>query len=167
MQKENAIISLVQRDQECVNARETSISWVQRRDTQWGVHNSIWNQKSLTLYGGLRNFTRAREIRSRCKMVTEVCPEVPWWMQCQAFIYELLKFMLLFGVYAEFRIQGQKDWVGVLALHSPAQWTWKTLTLSGLWGIFCNLGTIFILWTAVVMVRWSPGSKSTLQMPWC
>lgn len=104
---------------------------------------------------------------SRCKMVTEVCPEVPWWMQCQAFTYELLKFMLLFRVYAELRIQGQKDWVGVLALHSSAQWTWKILTLSGLWGIICNLGTIFILWTAVVTVRWSPGSKSTLQVPWC
>ena len=46
--KGECYMSSVQSDQERVNAWETSISWVQRRDIHWGVHSSVHNQKSLS-----------------------------------------------------------------------------------------------------------------------
>ena len=139
--------------------RDTSINSVQR---------SSWNQRSLTLCGGVEPFYQSMCNQGVGVKWLQESPQRSRVDACQAFIHTFMEFMLLFGVCAHYRIQGRKDWAGILApfnhllndLGKPSHdwvsesfitWAWSS----------------FPFWTAVVTRRWSHRSKSTLQTPWC
>lgn len=77
-----------------------------RGEVYQGVPSRAGTQESLAALWRVEEFHQSAWYQgARAGRAAGVCPEVPWWTQCQAFIPKLMKFTTLLGVCADCRIQ--------------------------------------------------------------